>query len=868
MRHTLLLVFVLLWPGLVGAQLMEDFNDGDITNAPAWTGDLAKFTVNAAQQLQLQDVTAGAAQLATALPLADLDEVEWRLWVRLNFAPSGSNYGRIYLVSDQSDLAGALNGYYLQLGEAGSADAVELFRQTGATSTSVCRGTDGQIAASFAIGIRVVRQSGGLWQLFVDPAGGTNYALQATGTDATHTTSAWFGLRCVYTASNADRFYFDDIYAGPIIVDTTPPAVIAVNALSTTQVDVRFDEAVDPATAQDPAHYTITPAIAVATAVIDGTDPALVHLTLASPVPSGVAHQLVVEGVADLAGNIMPASPPFPFSFVVPATPDYGDVVINEIMADPSPVVDLPEAEFVELFNTTTDKFFDLAGWRFTTTSTQTTLPSVVLGPGQFVVFVNNGQLANFAGIPNVAGWALSNTALLNAGTTLTLEAPGNVPIDVVAYTSSWYGDDAKDDGGWSLERINPYAPCSDGANWTASVDPRGGTPGTPNSVLDDTPDTTAPQLISVMVESPTSIVLVCNEGLDVGTVATASYTFDPPLAIAAVEAMAPTNDRVRITLAAALQTGAVHTVQVDGLADCSGNAMGGATAGFALPEAIAPLDIVINEVLYDPVGSGSDFVELYNRSQKVLGLAGLQLANENSSGVISTYRTITTDQLVLMPGEYLLLATNTADIAARYPQSHTDRFLQMSLPGYNNGSGTVVLATADSTVIDLFRYSDDMHFGLIAKPEGTSLERVDPERPTNDPTNWHSAAEQAGRATPGFLNSQYARTPAPSGEMTIDPAIFSPDNDGHQDLLTIVYRMDQPGFVGTMRVFDIAGREVRRLLDNSLLGTSGAVSWDGLFDDGSKGRVGPYIVHFEVFDLAGNVKSFKKTVTLAHQLD
>jgi hypothetical protein len=60
----------------------------------------------------------------------------------------------------------------------------------------------------------------------------------------------------------------------------------------------------------------------------------------------------------------------------------------------------------------------------------------------------------------------------------------------------------------------------------------------------------------------------------------------------------------------------------------------------------------------------------------------------------------------------------------------------------------------------------------------------------------------------------------------------------------------------------------VRRLLDNSLLGTSGAVSWDGLFDDGSKGRVGPYIVHFEVFDLAGNVKSFKKTVTLAHQLD
>src|SRR5690606_38513732 len=116
--------------------------------------------------------------------------------------------------------------------------------------------------------------------------------------------------------------------------------------------------------------------------------------------------------------------------------------------------------------------------------------------------------------------------------------------------------------------------------------------------------------------------------------------------------------------------------------------------------------------------------------------------------------------------------------------------------------------------------------------------------------------------------NSQYAPAPAPQGEMTIEPAIFSPDNDGHQDLLTVAYRFQQPGFVGTMRVFDIAGREVRRLLDNELLGTGGAVSWDGLMDDGGKARMGPYIVHFEVFDLVGHVEAYRKTVTLAHRLN
>src|SRR5690606_24472546 len=134
-----------------------------------------------------------------------------------------------------------------------------------------------------------------------------------------------------------------------------------------------------------------------------------------------------------------------------------------------------------------------------------------------------------------VMGWSLSNTALLNGGTTLTLSAPGNVVIDQVIYSSTWYGDDVKDDGGWTLERINPFAPCSDATNWTASNDERGGTPGIQNSVFDDTPDTEAPVMQAVQVVSATEIVLVFNEGLDVMAVTGASYTIDPPLDVASV---------------------------------------------------------------------------------------------------------------------------------------------------------------------------------------------------------------------------------------------------------------------------------------------------------------------------------------------
>lgn len=868
MRPILLSAALAFCAGLsVQGQFQDDFSDGDFSAAPVWEGDAAAFIVNATQQLQLNNSVATTSQLRSNNPMATLDGMEWRMRVKQAFAGSASNYGRVYLVSDQADLTGPVNGYYLQFGEAGSNDAIELFQQTGTTSVSVCRGTEAQIASSFDVGVQVKRDAAGNWQLLVDPAGGTNYAVQASGTSTAHNTSAIIGVRCTYTASNADKFFYDDFYAGPAIVDTSPPSVVSVNAISATQVDVLFNEAVSISTAEVTSHYELQPLNSVGHAEVDGTNPALVHLTPTTPLVSGTTYALLVSAVEDPAGNAMTTSGPHEFTFVVPAVADPGDVVINEIMADPSPVVQLPEAEYLEIFNTTSDKHLDLEGWLLSTSSTQATLPPVVLGPGEHLVLVNNAQLASFAGVPNVMGWSLSNTALLNGGTTLTLSAPGNVTIDAVTYSSSWYGDEVKDDGGWSLERINPFAPCSDASNWTASTDERGGTPGQANSVFDATPDTAPPVMQAVQVVSATEIALVFNEALDPASVADASYTIVPSLDVANVLPVSLGDDHIRLLLGTSMQEGMVHTISVEGLADCSGNTMATALGSFALPDAIEPFDIVINEVLYDPAGNGSDFVELYNRSAKVLSLGGLQLANE-SNGELANYRTITTEPVILMPGAYILLATNTADIAVRYPQSHTDRFLQMSLPSYTNGSGTVVLADADNNTLDLFRYSDDLHFALLNGSEGTSLERVDPDRPTDDHTNWHSAAQDVGKATPGYRNSQYAPAPEARGEMTIDPAIFSPDNDGHQDLLTIAYRFDRPGFVGTLKVYDVAGREVRSLWNNELLGTTGAVSWDGMMDSGSKARMGPYVILLEAYDLNGNVEKHRKTVTLAHRLD
>jgi hypothetical protein len=165
---------------LLCAQFQDDFGDGDLTNGPVWEGDVGVFIVNGSGQLQLNNTVAATSQLRSANTMVTLNDMEWRMRVKQSFAPSSSNFGRVYLVSDQADLTGPLNGYYLQFGETGSSDAIELFEQSGTSSTSVCRGAEAAIAGSFDVGIKVKRDASGTWQLLVDPSGGTDHVLQAS----------------------------------------------------------------------------------------------------------------------------------------------------------------------------------------------------------------------------------------------------------------------------------------------------------------------------------------------------------------------------------------------------------------------------------------------------------------------------------------------------------------------------------------------------------------------------------------------------------------------------------------------------------------------------------------------------------------
>src|SRR5205807_3632003 len=144
--------------------------------------------------------------------------------------------------------------------------------------------------------------------------------------------------------------------------------------------------------------------------------------------------------------------------------------------------------------------------------------------------------------------------------------------------------------------------------------------------------------------------------------------------------------------------------------------------------------------------------------------------------------------------------------------------------------------------------------------PSGVALERIDPAGPSQDKNNWHSAASTSGYGTPGYKNSQYKQQDIFNATIDVAPKVFSPDNDGHDDVSTISYQVGSSGYVANIYLFDANGRMVRYLVKNALLGLKGSWNWDGLDEKGQKLPVGNYIVYSELFTLDGKKRQFKNT--------
>ncbi|MFW6019793.1 MAG: lamin tail domain-containing protein, partial [Bacteroidales bacterium] len=832
MRNFLLISLYIVLALKAYPQITDDFTDGDFSSNPSWTGDVSDFIINASNQLQLNTSGEGESYLVTANQLGD--SVQWDFWVKLSFAPSGNNNSRVYLISDQQDIeSDSVNGYFLQLGESGADDAIELFRQDGNSITSVCRGTDGLISGSFEMRVQVIRDSNGNWTILADPSGGNNFQLEATGFDDTHSSTSYFGFSCDYTMSNSDKFFFDDITVQHFTPDNTPPSIASVDVLNQNELSVEFSEPVKQASAEDTGNYFVDQGIGNPVNIVqDAMDTKIVTVTFSNSFTSTQQYQLSIQDVEDIAGNSMQEAYNFTYYQV-----KQGDVVINEIMADPTPQVGLPEAEYIELYNQSAYPV-NLNNWTLQIGTTKKSLSSITIKPDSFLILCDDDDRQLFEPYGNVMDF--TSMQLTNSGATLILKNNKEQIIHLVDYKDNWYKDDQKEDGGWSLEQLDPSNACGGITNWMASDNINGGTPGTVNSVNTPNPDIQPPQIESVIIEDSTQLVVTFSEIMDSVYMETANYKVDNGIGtIQEVDVRAPYYKSIRLELPTKIQAEVLYELTIeDTVTDCAGNAVYGLTFQFALYEA-GFQDVVITEIMADPSTSTDlpdvEYIELYNRSD-----FPVNLKNWNFS--YSSYSPKELPAQVILPDSFIILCAEP-DFSELKQFGKVITINSMLLP--NSGS-QLLLTDSLNRIISYVDYSSGWYHNEYKENKGGwSMEMVDKDFPCTGYKNWRASEDPMG-GTPGKDNSVASANPDQTSPeylstMYVNPALYTIELSETIDPEKLP-SPDQFEVEGMGNVLDVTLLEPA--LNRLQIVLPGALKSDTVYN---------LIIHDSVLDCAGN---------------
>ncbi|HMG15592.1 MAG TPA: lamin tail domain-containing protein [Saprospiraceae bacterium] len=846
------------------AQLSDDFSDGDFLNNPSWNGDAANFIVNNLFQLQLNAPDAGSSILSTAYTIPD--SCEWEFYFKMDFAPSNTNLLRIYLISTTADLISA-QGYYIEIGETGSTDAIKFYRQDGLSSfifLGSC--TIGSVANQPAVAkMKIKRSHIGEWILSADYAGGNNPVTELLATDNTYGAGpSYFGMYCIYTATRKDKFFFDDIICKELIPDTQVPKAISHEIIDPYHIELVFDEKLNKTLTENISNYDLQPLIGAPSIVsLDLVQGNKISLEFSTPFISPEKYTLKTYNIADLAGNAN-SELDFLFNYEIGVNPEPNDLLINEIMTDPTPIIGLPGTEFVELYNNS-GKLISLDAVSLSDGTSTTYLPKQNIDPEQYIILCNIADTASYKIFGKTIGLS-AFPSLNNTGDNLTLKYGADVVISSVNYSDSWYGSTVKKDGGWTLELINPSNTCLGVENWTASISPIGGTPGQKNSAFNNQADITPPSLINAIPLSSNTIELSFNEKIaDNAEVYINLFSIDKGISINDIIINADQKS-LSLIVDPELISGISYSLSLaPGFEDCAGNVTTvNQTILFTLPAQAKEHDIVINEILFNPKTGSYDFVELYNRSNSIFNIADFKIINSYNGLDI---KPITVNKL-FYPEQYLVLTENADDIKTKYFVKDTTALVETDLPSYNDDKGTVGLQYDKAGLIiwiDSFSYFDSYHYSLLNDVNGVSLERINPDVFLNGPVNWHSASSVVGFATPTYQNSQYSNFVKPeAGKFTLSANKLSPDQDGFQDEVQILYSLPNPGYTSNIDIYDSSGRRVKQLAVNELLGIEGSFKWDGTTDDNTKARLGIYIIFIEYFNLEGTVLQQKLPVVVA----
>lgn len=626
------------------------------------------------------------------------------------------------------------------------------------------------------------------------------------------------------------------------IVDNIPPLVESLQVLGPNVIQLLFSE----------------PLRHLGWVIFDGDSVSLEEkiprhylVELSAPLRHDAERKFTLKlgAQGDCAGNVL-SDTSIEFRYALPEVPQRGDLIFTELMFLPS----AHYAPFIEVYNRST-KALTFAGTRVGTENAERFFPAHLLFPGESAVLCAKKDTGAFSGIRKLV---LSSLPSFSKSGNLWMRNIDGKLIDAMYYSDTFFMDGKANAGAFSLQRHDSLGQCPDVEYWQVGRE-AGGTPGAQNFSTQPMVKK-AIALWHIYPLSPNKLRLTYSHALGEEppeiSINSSGFLMDWQVSGDDFRSWNLTwsipflpHTRYTLTQQSGIRCGFMQEEW---------------RAEFSVP---GPADgLVINEILYDPIGDEPDYIELMNTGPEAIDLKGMQLASYDAAGTVKGQVEIAKDGYVLLPGHYALITASDHFLGRRFSHySQANTLIVAQLPSFPNSGMGVQVFDSLGQVVDSFFYDPKMHSSLLDNTEGISLERIDPTLRGNQEGNWISAAAPSNFGTPGWENSQLRRPPMPGKEHwnLVSPS-FSPDGDGFEDQAILRYEGIAPGSIAHIGVYALNGLLVAEWANNLPIGTAGQLWWEGNDYFGMPLSDGPYLVLIEWQNPAGKSMRERKILVKA----
>jgi len=496
------------------------------------------------------------------------------------------------------------------------------------------------------------------------------------------------------------------------------------------------------------------------------------QLYLGFAVDSDQSNQTVTAQflqISNMPGNAVVGTVPNP-SEPLASCSRTTPIVFSEIMWKPAPRSDTNDCEFVEIYNSN-PWFQDISSYQIICADMNYTFPpgTVMPGGGFLVVAASPGSIRSVYGITNVTGPYTGS--LKHSETLQLLDEQGSILL-TAPYTDIYPWPVASAGTGHSIVLANPSYGEGDPRAWSIS-DRVGGSPGQMesyhpsalrnvviNEVLAHSENPAAPAFLElyntsaqtvdlsgcVLTDDPAFRQFVIPAGTTIGPGAFVSFN------AALGFLLNPAGDTIYFIEPDGSRVLDAVQFEAQGNGVSVGRWPDGANDFYPLQaltpgtnnSAIVIGNIVINELMYDPISGNDDdeYIELYNQSTNTVSVANWQF----TAGVAFTFPT----NASIGPNGYAVIGRDTAGLFSNYANlsaantygnfsgklSHNGERVALSMPESLYGTNTIYVVEDEVT------YGTGGRWGAWSSGGGSSMELIDPHSDHRLAANWADSDE------------------------------------------------------------------------------------------------------------------------------